>query len=239
MPLDSHAQTGATQTAPATARVRVRRYHERGRYDRATIDAILDAGLLCHLGFVHEGAPVVLPTLYWRDGDRVYWHGSNASRMLRAAEGAQVCLTVTHLDGLVLARSAFHHSANYRSVAVMGRAEVVADAAKRRAQLERLVESVFPGRWAGLRPVTAQELKATRILSLALDEASAKVRAGGPSEDDADLIWPAWAGVIPLAVRAGHCQPDEAARAAARPSPIHTRPSQEPGLPAPIDPDRD
>ena len=151
---------------------------------------------------------MVIPTLYWRDGDRVYWHGSRASRMLRLAAGAEVCLAVTHLDGLVLTRSAFHHSVNYRSAVLFGRADEVTDAATRLAQLERLVESLYPGRWAKLRPVRARELAATKILCLAIDEYSAKVRTGPSQEDARDRDWPVWAGVIPLALHAGAARAD-------------------------------
>jgi uncharacterized protein len=196
----------------SSRRIKVKRYRKRGHYDRATLDAILDAGVMCHVGFIFDGYPVVIPTLYWRDGDHVYWHGSVASRMLTVARDAEVCLTVTHLDGLVLTRSAFHHSANYRSAMLFGRAQEVDDAAERRAQLERLTESLFPGRWRKLRPVKARELEAARILRLAIGEFSAKVRTGPPQEDESDLDWPVWAGVIPLSIGAGAPEPDDIAR---------------------------
>jgi nitroimidazol reductase NimA-like FMN-containing flavoprotein (pyridoxamine 5'-phosphate oxidase superfamily) len=204
----------------SSRRVRVKRYRKRGHYDRATLDAILDAGVMCHVGFTFDGYPVVIPTLYWRDGDHVYWHGSVASRMLTAARSAEVCLTVTHLDGLVLTRSAFHHSANYRSAMLFGRAHEVDDAAERRAQLERLTESLFPGRWTKLRPVKARELKAARILRLEIEEFSAKVRTGPPQEDESDLDWPVWAGVIPLSIGAGAPEPDDIARQGDCESPV-------------------
>jgi hypothetical protein len=153
--------------------------------------------------------PVVIPTLYWRDGDWLYLHGSIASRMLGAALETPVCVTVTHLDGLVLTRSAFHHSANYRSVVVLGRPEEVADARERAAHMRTFMEGLFPGRWDALRPVKAKELRATRLLRLRIDEASAKIRSGGPADDAADLDWPAWGGVIPLALRAGAPVADE------------------------------
>ena len=186
-----------TQTPPSD-RTRARRAHERARYDRPSLDAILDAGLLCHVGYVIDGTPYVTPTLYWRDGDRVYWHGSSASRMLRAADGAEVCVTVSHLDGLVLARSGFHHSVNYRSVMLFGRAHKVDDTDELEAQLELFMEQILPGRWADLRPPTVQEIKATTLLSLAIDEASAKVRDGPPVDDEEDYGWPVWAGVLPF-----------------------------------------
>jgi nitroimidazol reductase NimA-like FMN-containing flavoprotein (pyridoxamine 5'-phosphate oxidase superfamily) len=196
--------------APAS-RVRVRRYAKRGHYDRASLDAILDAGIVCHIGFEYEHAPVVIPTLYWRHGSRVYFHGSRASRMLRAVVNAQICLTVTHLDGLVLARSAFNHSVNYRSAVLFGCAAELADPAERRRQLEHLVESLCPGRWATLRPIKPRELAATSILYLDISEFSAKVREGQNIEDERDLNWPVWAGVIPLMLHAGTPRPDAAA----------------------------
>ena len=183
---------------PPSERSRVRRLAERGRYDRATIDAILDAMPVCHIGYSIDGLPYATPTLQWREGDRVYWHGSTASRMLRAIDGAPVCLTVTILDGFVVARSAFHHSLNYRSVMLFGRAERVQDDAAKLHHLERLIEGLFPGRWPTLRPIDAKELKATAVFSLPIDEASAKVRTGGPKDDEADYALPIWAGVVPV-----------------------------------------
>ena len=181
---------------------------KRGHYDRATIDAILDEGVLCHVGFLHEGAPVVIPTLYWREGDVVYLHGSIASRMLGTSIDAPICVTVTHFDGLVLARSAFHHSANYRSVVLFGRPAEVTDAKEREARMRVFMEGLFPGRWETLRPVKAKELKATRLLGLRIDEASAKIRSGPPADDAADVTWPTWGGVLPFTIRAGDPQPD-------------------------------
>jgi uncharacterized protein len=186
------------------ARTRVRRLPERGVYDRAVIDAILDEGVVCHVGFVQDGQPVVIPTLYARVGDVVFVHGSAASRMLRRlSAGADVCLTVTLVDGLVLARSAFHHSINYRSVVVFGRARVVDDTAEKLAALEAFAEHIVPGRWRDIRPPNAQELKATSILALRLDEASAKVRSGPPKDDDADYGLATWAGVLPMEIAYG------------------------------------
>ncbi len=181
-----------------TDRTRLRRVYERGHYDRATIDAILDAGLICHVGYSIDGRPYVTPTIYWREGDRVYWHGSSASRMLRKSEGADVCLTVTHLDGLVLARSAFHHSANYRSVMLFGRAEKVVDRDEKLARLKTFVDLLYPGRWEALRPITEQEIKATTLLSIPIEEASAKVRTGPPVDDEEDYALPVWAGTVPM-----------------------------------------
>ncbi len=179
-------------------RVRVKRVHERGSYDRDTVHAILDAMPICHVGYVVDGTPYVTPTLQWREGDRVYWHGSSASRMLRKCEGAEVCLTVTCVDGLVLARSAFHHSANYRSVMILGQAEKITDPAEAEMRLKNFVDGLFPGRWDMLRPMAGQELKATTVLSMPISEASAKVRTGMPVDDDEDYELPIWAGVIPV-----------------------------------------
>lgn len=188
----------ARDLAPSE-RTRLRRVHERGHYDRETVAAILDAGALCHVGYVVDGQPYVTPTFHWRDGDNIYWHGSSASRALRASEGADVCLTVTHIDGLVLARSAFHHSANYRSVMVLGKARKLTDREEKLAAMKAFVDKLFPDRWDELRPVTEQEIKATTILSMPLDEASAKVRTGGPVDDEPDYELPIWAGQLPLA----------------------------------------
>lgn len=179
-------------------RTRVRRLHTRGRHDRATIHAILDATPMCHVGYLIDGAPAVTPTFHWREGERVYWHGSTASRALRAAEDESVCLTVSLLDGLVLARSGFHHSANYRSVMIFGRAQRVRDPEEKAAKLRAFVDGLYPGRWETLRPMTAQELKATTVLWLPIEEASAKIRSGGPVDDEADYALPIWAGVVPV-----------------------------------------
>lgn len=191
-----------------TERTRLRRRRDRGRYEREVIDAILDATPLCHVGYVIEGRPAVTPTLQWREGDRVYWHGSSASRALRAAEGAEVCLTVSLLDGLVLARSAFHHSANYRAVMLYGRATPVADAELKRQRLQSFVEKLYPGRWKQLRPITDRELRATTVLALPIEEASAKVREGQPVDSEEDYAWPVWAGVLPVRFALGPPQPD-------------------------------
>jgi hypothetical protein len=192
-----------------TEKTRLRRAHERGHYDRETVHAILDAGMICHLGYVVDGTPYCTPTIYWRDGDRVYWHGSTASQMLRHQQsGAPVCFTVSHFDGLVLARSGMHHSVNYRSVMLFGTPEPVTDEAEATRHLERFIEGLFPGRWAELREMTAQELKATRMLSMKIDEVSAKVRAGGPVDDEEDYALPIWAGVLPLRTVVGAPEAD-------------------------------
>lgn len=196
----------AGEAYPPTGRTVPTRAAERAVYDRDLVHAVLDEGRLCHLGFVRDGSPVVLPTLYARVGERVYVHGSTGSRPLRAAgeeAGLPVCLTVTLVDGLVLARSAFHHSVNYRSVVVHGTARQVLDAEERSAALDALVDHVVPGRAADCRPGNAKELAATAVLAVDLSEVSAKVRSGGPSDDPEDLALPYWAGVLPVSVAYG------------------------------------
>jgi hypothetical protein len=190
---------------PASDRVRLRRKRERGSYDRRVIDAILDEGLIAHLGIVEEdGQPLVIPTLHARRGDVVYCHGSVASRTLRTlAAGAPVCLTVSLLDGLVLARSAMHHSANYRSAMLVGKASCVEDPDEKRAAMKAVVEHIVPGRWRDVRGPTDNELKATSVLAIPIEEASAKVRTGPPLDDDEDHALGAWAGVIPLTAMPG------------------------------------
>jgi nitroimidazol reductase NimA-like FMN-containing flavoprotein (pyridoxamine 5'-phosphate oxidase superfamily) len=189
---------------PSSKRTQVQRIPDRGRYDAETIHAILDAAFVCHVGFVVDGQPFVIPTNFARDGEKLYLHGSSASRMLRTlAGGVQVCVTVTHVDGLVLARAAFHHSVNYRSVVALGRAVLVEDAAEKMHALELFTNHVVPGRWDEVRTPTEQEMKATSVLSLDLSEASAKVRTGGPKDDAEDYELPIWAGVLPLTVNAG------------------------------------
>jgi nitroimidazol reductase NimA-like FMN-containing flavoprotein (pyridoxamine 5'-phosphate oxidase superfamily) len=190
--------------AAPSPRTRVKRVHERAAYDRETIDAILDAALVCHLGFVHDGQPYVIPTLHARLGDRLYLHGSSASRALRAlGEGIPACVTVTLLDGIVLARSVFEHSMNYRSVVVLGTATAITDPDEKSAALEAFTDKLLPGRSADARPPTRKELKATGVLWLPLDEASAKVRTGGPDDGDTpDAELEVWAGHVPLVTRA-------------------------------------
>ena len=179
-------------------RVRVKRLHERGHYDAASVHGVLDAMPLAHVGYTFNGSVYVTPTLQWREGDHVYWHGSSASRFLEAAEDAEVCLTVTLWDGVVIARSGFHHSANYRSAMVLGRARKVTDPAEKTARLEGMFARWFPGRWDVLRPMSRQELKATTVLGMELDEASVKIRTGPPKDDEEDYALPIWAGVVPL-----------------------------------------
>jgi nitroimidazol reductase NimA-like FMN-containing flavoprotein (pyridoxamine 5'-phosphate oxidase superfamily) len=196
-------------SGPASERVRLRRKRERGSYERETIDAILDEGLIAHLGIVEDGQPLVVPTLHARAGDVVYLHGSAASRTLRvAASGAPVCLTVSLIDGLVLARAAMHHSANYRSAVLVGRGRLVDDPGEMLAGYEAIVERLVPGRWEDVRPPSPNELRATALVALPIDEASAKVRTGGPIDDEEDYALPAWAGVIPLSMHVGEPQPD-------------------------------
>jgi len=192
------------ETTPPTERTRVVREAHRGSYDRETIDKILDEGYVCHVGFTVEGQPYVIPTLYARAGDAIYFHGSAASRMLRnLSTGIPVCLTVTLTDGFVLARSVFNHSMNYRSVVALGSASLV-DAAKEKLQaLHAFTEKILPGRWADARQPNEKELKATSILRLSLTEVSAKIRTGPPEDDAADYELQNWAGVIPISLMAG------------------------------------
>jgi hypothetical protein len=222
----------ASPAPPASDRVRLRRKRERGTYDRAVIDAILDEALIAHLGIVDgRGQPFVTPTLHARDGDLVYCHGSTASRTLRAlAAGAPACLTVSLIDGLVLARSAMHHSANYRSAMLIGQAAIVEGLDEKRAALQAIVEHIVPGRWSDVRPPTDNELKATSILAIPIDEASAKLRNGPPLDDEEDYALPAWAGVIPLASRACSPEPDPRLRAGIAP-PAYVTAYRRPGSP--------
>lgn len=203
------AAAGAYEPTDRTVPTRSR---ERAHYDRETVHSILDQAYVCHLGFVRDGAPVVLPTLFARVGESLYIHGSTGSRPLRAAgrhgdPGLPVCVTVTHLDGLVLARSAFHHSLNYRSVLVHGTAHQVTDEAECRLALDALVDHVVPGRSADSRPANARELAATAVIRLDLTEVSAKIRTGGPNDDAEDLALPYWAGVVPVAPAYGTPEP--------------------------------
>jgi uncharacterized protein len=179
--------------------LRVKREPQRGVYDRERIDAILDEALVCHLGFAVDDQPYVIPTLHARIGDRLYVHGSAASRMLRhAASDVRICVTVTLLDGLVLARSVFNHSIDYRSVVVLGTPTLVEDVGEKREALHAFTDHIAPGRWEEARQPTDQELKATWILSVPLDEASAKIRTGPPEDEPEDLDLPVWAGVVPI-----------------------------------------
>lgn len=186
------------------------RHPERGRGDRALIAAILDEALICHVGFVVNRYPAVIPTIHARSDSTLYLHGSTASRMLQAVPGAEVCVVATLVDGIVMARSAFNHSMNYRSVVVYGRPWLVTDPLEKMAAFETLVEHVASGRWADARRPTPAEMAATTVLALSLDEASAKVRTGPPNDDQADLQLAAWAGVVPLGIEVGSPEPDPA-----------------------------
>jgi hypothetical protein len=192
-----------------TSRTRVNRLPKRGDYSQKTIYAILDAGFLCHVGFVVDGQPYVIPTGYGRVGDTLYLHGSAASRMLRTlAGGIDVCVTVTLLDGIVLARSAFHHSMNYRSVVILGKASAIEGDEEKKAALQTISEQIIRGRWADVRKPTAQELKATAVLKLPIEEASAKIRTGPPLDEEEDYTLDVWAGVFPISMHVGEPIPD-------------------------------
>jgi nitroimidazol reductase NimA-like FMN-containing flavoprotein (pyridoxamine 5'-phosphate oxidase superfamily) len=189
---------------PRTDRTTLKRLPKRGVYEREPVFAILDEGFICHVGFVVDGKPVVIPTGYARVDDRLFIHGSQASRMLRTlSDGIDVCITVTLVDGLVLARSAFHHSINYRSAVIFGHATLVEDETAKLNALLAFSEHVVPGRWAEVREPTPQEMKATTVLSVDLEEVSAKVRTGPPIDDEEDYSLPVWAGVLPLRLTAG------------------------------------
>jgi uncharacterized protein len=206
---------------PPSERVRLRRKRERGSYERETIEAVLDEGLIGHLGIVEDGQPLVIPTLHARHGEIVYCHGSTASRTLKAlAAGAPACLTVSLIDGLVLARSAMHHSANYRSVVLLGTARLVEDPVERLRGFEAIVERLVPERWGEVRQPTEKELKATALLAFPIEEASAKIRTGPPEDDEEDYALDVWAGVIPLSLSAGVPIADERL-AAGTPVPAH------------------
>jgi nitroimidazol reductase NimA-like FMN-containing flavoprotein (pyridoxamine 5'-phosphate oxidase superfamily) len=192
-----------------TERTRLRRLPKRGAFDRKTVYSILDEGFICHVGFAVDGQPFVLPTGFARVNDDLYIHGSSASRMMRSlAAGIDVCVTVTLIDGLVLARSAFHHSVNYRSVVILGKAVAVEDAAEKNKALEAFTEHIVPGRWPEIRWPNELELKATTVLKLPIDEASAKIRMGDPIDDEEDYLMDVWAGVLPLALEIGKAVPD-------------------------------
>ncbi len=203
--------TPTTDRFPATDRTRIGRNAERGAYDRAVVEAILDEGLVCHVGLTGDHGPVVIPTTYARRGDELLIHGAPAATWLRAAgKGTPLCLTVTLLDGLVLARSAFHHSMNYRSVVVFGAATPITDHHEKAAALDAIVEQIVPGRTAEVRPMRDDEIRDTLVLRLALTEASAKVRSGGPIDDDADLdLHDLWAGVVPVTSTFGEPVPGD------------------------------
>lgn len=192
-----------------TALTRVRRHPERGRYDEAAVHAVLDSALMAHVGYLVDGRPLVTPTLYWREGRRLFWHGAAASRMLRSvAGGAPVCVTVTLMDALILAPSGFHHSMNYRSVMAFGHARPIEDEAGKRAAADAFIDRIYPGRAATLRPPTEIELRTTSFVTMEIEEASAKVREGGVAPLDIDAGWGAWSGVVPIETRLGAPVPD-------------------------------
>jgi nitroimidazol reductase NimA-like FMN-containing flavoprotein (pyridoxamine 5'-phosphate oxidase superfamily) len=186
-------------TYPPTPRTRIRRHPERAHYDRETVFAILDSALLCHIGYIIDGLPYVTPTLFWREGERLYWHGSSASRMLRTqAKGISVSLTVSHIDGLILGRCAFRHSLNYRAVMAFGVAAIVDDPEEKEAGFNAFIERLYPGRTAIMRGILPQELKATTLMGMTIDSASAKIRSGGPLDLEQDHAARCWAGTVPI-----------------------------------------
>ncbi len=209
---------GKMPIVPATTRSQVKRLPKRAVYDREEINAILDEGFVCHVGFVADGQPYVIPTGYARHGNEIFIHGSVASRMLRTLEeGVDVCVTVTLVDGFVLARSAFHHSINYRSVVILGKARVVNDRSEKLRALQCFTDHIVAGRWDEVRQPTEQELKATEVLALPISEVSAKVRKGPPIDDEEDLPLPVWAGVVPVRLARGTPVPAEDLAAGAQP----------------------
>ncbi|MBU8544511.1 MULTISPECIES: pyridoxamine 5'-phosphate oxidase family protein [Roseomonadaceae] len=197
-----------TASYPVTERNKVRRLHERARYDHDSVHAILDAALLCHIAYVIDGAPYCTPTVFWREGTHLYWHGSSASRMLRVQKpGVPVCLTVTHLDSLVLARCGFNHSVDYRSAMCFGQAHIIDDPAEKARALDAMIDRLYPDRNATLRPSTAQELKATMVVGMEIEQASGKVRAKGVGDEEADYALPIYAARIPVTQVLGASEP--------------------------------
>jgi uncharacterized protein len=207
-PFGAASTDSTTSQLSATDRTKLGRLRERGLTDRGALHDVLDAGLICHLGVVIEGTPVVLPTGYGRIGETLYLHGSSANRSLRAAGGTEVCVTVTLLDGLVCARSVFHNSMNYRSAVIYGTARLVTEDAERMTAIEAITEHLIPGRWSNSRLPNKKEMAATSVLALPLAEASVKVRSGGPSDDDEDYDLDYWAGVLPITMTVGTVEPD-------------------------------
>jgi nitroimidazol reductase NimA-like FMN-containing flavoprotein (pyridoxamine 5'-phosphate oxidase superfamily) len=193
---------------PVTARNKVRRLHERGSYDKAAVHAILDAAMICHIAYVIDGQPYCTPTAFWREGEHLYWHGSSASRMLRSQKGGvPVCLTVTHLDSLVLARCGFNHSVDYRSALCFGQAHVIDDPAEKIRALDSMIDRFYPGRAGELRPSTGQEQKATTVIGMAIEQASAKVRSKGIGDEEADYALPIYATRFPVTQVIGAGEP--------------------------------
>ncbi|MFN3984961.1 MAG: pyridoxamine 5'-phosphate oxidase family protein [Rhodocyclaceae bacterium] len=195
-------------SAAPSDRSRVRRLPDRAHYDAETIHAIIDDALVCTVAFQLDGAVHAIPTIHWREGEHLYIHGAKASRMLKALSEHDACVTISLVDGLVYARSAFHHSMNYRSIVAYGRFELVSDAAEKTSVLAHFVDKIAPGRWDTLRPINAKELNATTVLRLPLDEVSAKIRAAGVKDDEEDLSWPVWAGVVPVRPVCAAPEPD-------------------------------
>src|SRR5215468_7188630 len=211
MSIDTTMLSGAPASgAPlsSTPRTKLRRHRERGMTDRDSLYAVLDGGLVCHLGVVSDGVPMVLPTAYGRDGDTLYLHGSSANGAFGAADGQRVCVTVTHMDGLVCARSVFTHSMNYRSAVVFGTATIVVDEDERWQALRIITDHLIPGRWAAARQPTTKEMSATAVLSVPLSEASVKIRTGMPADEPEDYDLDVWAGVLPVSVKFGSPEPD-------------------------------
>ncbi|MEO5760552.1 MAG: pyridoxamine 5'-phosphate oxidase family protein [Mesorhizobium sp.] len=202
------AVNDTTASFPTSKRNRLKRRHDRGSYDHEAVYAVLDAGLLCHVAYTFDGQPYCTPTIHWREDDMLYWHGSSASRMLRQLRGGTpACLTVSHLDGLVLARSGFNHSANYRSAMCFGIARIIDEPEEKLKALAGVVDRFYPGRSETLRPISAQEAKATMVIGMRIEEASAKVRAKGVADDEEDYEHPVWAGVIPVRMVVGAAEP--------------------------------
>lgn len=190
-------------TAAPSSRTRIRRLPGRAHYDADAVTAIVDAAIICSVAFQIDGTVHAIPTIHWRDGEHLYIHGAKASRMLKALTQGEACITIALADGLVLARSAMHHSMNYRSVVIYGRFEPVTDPVEKRRSLQAFIDNLYPDRWETLRPVNDKELNATSVLRIPLAEAAAKIRDGGVKDDEEDLGWPVWAGVIPLNTAVG------------------------------------
>jgi nitroimidazol reductase NimA-like FMN-containing flavoprotein (pyridoxamine 5'-phosphate oxidase superfamily) len=226
--VETGVREAARSALPVTDRTQLRRHAERGRFDRSTVYAIVDEAYVAHVGFVIDGTPHVLPMTYGRISDELYLHGAVGNAMLRAIADAEVCVTITLLDGLVLARSAFHHSMNHRSVVIFGRGQKVDDPAEKRRAFDAIVDHVLPGRAELARPASDAELRTTLVIRVPIEEASAKIRTGGPIDEEADLDLPVWAGVVPVAPVAGPPEQDEAQivlpAMAALPVPSATRP---------------
>lgn len=197
-----------TKTTAPSERTRIKRYNWLADYRPETLHAVLDATPLCHVGYVHDGVPVTTPTMQWRDGDRIYWHGSSASRFLRNASDHEVCVSVSIVDGIVMARSGYNCTLNYRSAMIFGTATKIVDPEEKEQRLAQFVDRLVPGQWERLRPVTSQEVKATTILSVELTETSVKLRDGPSDDDEADYDLPVWAGVIPIRYVVGEPQAD-------------------------------